>query len=111
MVNLYPLITSLFLSFIFEKILKIKVDNNMPFFIFIYSGIIYWSLFEQGINLAKNSLVWNRELVTKTAFPKETLPFSFIFSKITDLDMNPKNCTLTSLGLLAIRFHVLKRLL
>jgi hypothetical protein len=79
----------------------------MPFFIFIYSGIIYWSLFEQGINLAKNSLVWNRELVTKTAFPKETLPFSFIFSKITDLDMSPKNYTLNSLDLMAIRFHIL----
>jgi ABC-type polysaccharide/polyol phosphate export systems, permease component len=85
---LYPLITSLFLSFIFEKIVKIKVGNNIPFFIFLYSGIIYWSLFEQGINLAKDSLVWNRELVTKTAFPKETLPFSFIFSKIPDFFVN-----------------------
>jgi lipopolysaccharide transport system permease protein len=85
---LYPLITSLFLSFIFEKIVKIKVGNNMPFFTFIYSGIIYWSLFEQGINLAKDSLVWNRELVTKTAFPKETLPLSFIFSKIPDFFVN-----------------------
>ena len=85
---LYPLITSLFLSFIFEKIIKIKVGDSIPFFIFLYSGIIYWSFFEQGINLAKDSLVWNRELITKTNFPKETLPISFIFSKIPDFFVN-----------------------
>jgi len=80
---IYPLLTTLILSFIFEKILKIKTEG-IPYFIFLLSGLLYWNFFQQGILLAKDSLIWNRDLMTKTSFPKEIIPLSFIFSKIPD---------------------------
>lgn len=84
---LYPLMTTFFLSFMFEKIIKIA-DQGTPYFIFLLSGLLFWNFFQQGVVLAKDSLIWNRELVTKTTFPKEILPLSFIFSKVPDFLVN-----------------------
>lgn len=83
----YPLMTTFFLSFIFQKIVKIKTEG-VPYYVFLLSGLLFWNFFQQGVILAKDSLVWNRNLVTKTTFPKEVLPLSFIFSKIPDFFIN-----------------------
>lgn len=82
-----PLLTTLFLAIVFEKIVKIKI-NNIPYFLFLYSGIMIWNFFEQSINLAKESLVWNRDLITKSKFNKEVLPISYVLSKIVDYLVN-----------------------
>lgn len=84
---IYPLLTTFFLSFIFEKIVKIKTED-IPYFIFLLSGLLFWNFFQQGVALSKDSLVWNRELVTKSCFQKEILPLSFILSKIPDFFIN-----------------------
>ena len=83
----YPLMTTFFLSFIFQKIIKIKTEG-VPYYVFLLSGLLFWNFFQQGVLLAKDSLIWNRNLVTKTTFPKEVLPLSFIFSKIPDFFIN-----------------------
>lgn len=80
---LYPLLTALILNFIFGKFIKIKTEG-IPYFLFVLSGLVIWNFFQQGLELAKNSLVWNRELITKTSFAKNTLPLSYILSKIPD---------------------------
>jgi len=80
---IYPLMTTFFLSFVFEKIVKIKT-GAVPYFLFLLSGLLFWNFFEQGILLAKESLIWNRDLVTKSKFQKEILPLSFILSKVPD---------------------------
>lgn len=84
---LYPLMTTFFLSFLFGQVIKIE-DDGVPYFIFLLSGLIFWNLFQHAVTLAKDSLIWNREIVTKTAFPKEVLPLSLIFSKIPDFLVN-----------------------
>lgn len=84
---LYPLMTTFFLSFLFERIIKITNDD-VPYFVFLLSGLIFWNFFQQGVIMAKDSLVWNREVVTKTTFSKEVLPLSLIFSKIPDFFVN-----------------------
>lgn len=84
---LYPLTTTIILSLIFEKIVKIKTED-IPYFLFLLSGLLFWNFFEQGVSLAKDSLVWNRALVTKSRFQKEILPLSFILSKIPDFFVN-----------------------
>jgi ABC-type polysaccharide/polyol phosphate export permease len=84
---LYPLMMAFLLSFIFEKIVKIKTAG-IPYFVFLLSGLLFWNFFEQGVSLAKDSLVWNRGLITKSSFKKEVLPLSFILSKIPDFFVN-----------------------
>lgn len=80
---LYPLITAFILNIIFGIFIRIETEG-IPYFLFLLSGLVFWNFFEQGLSLAKDSLVWNRDLVTKAAFPKNVLPLSYIVSKIPD---------------------------
>src|SRR3989344_3262262 len=84
---LYPLISALIFNFIFGKFIKIKTDN-IPYFLFVLSGLLVWNFFQQGVSLAKDALIWNRELITKTSFPKDVLPLSLVLSKIPDFFIN-----------------------
>lgn len=84
---LYPLILAFILNFIFGRFVKINT-HGIPYFLFVLSGILFWNIFQQSVSLAKESLVWNRDLVTKTSFPKNTLPLSYVFSKIPDFFVN-----------------------
>ncbi len=80
---LHPLVYSIILSLIFGSFIKIKT-GNIPYFIFVFSGLLFWNFFQQGIELAKDSLVWNRNLIVKSAFPRSSLPISYVLSKIPD---------------------------
>lgn len=80
---LYPLFTAVILNLVFGRFVKINT-GNIPYFLFLLSGIIFWNFFQQSVTLAKDSLVWNRELITKTSFNKEVLPLSYVFSKLAD---------------------------
>ncbi len=80
---IHPLAYSIILSLIFGMFIKVKTEG-ITYFLFVLSGLIFWNFFQQGLELARDSLVWNRELVTKSAFPKSTLPISYILSKIPD---------------------------
>ena len=80
---LYPLLTAIILNFLFGYFVNIPTEG-VPYFIFVLSGLVVWNFFQQGVDLAKNSLVWDRELITKTSFPIFTLPLSLVISKIPD---------------------------
>ncbi len=84
---LYPLTTAVILNIIFSIIIRIPT-GNIPYFLFLLSGLLYWNFFQQGFILAKDALIWNRDLIIKTAFPKSTLPLSYVFSRIPDFIVN-----------------------
>jgi len=81
---LYPLAVAVILNYVFSYIFRIPI-GEIPYFLFVFSGLVVWSFFEQSIHLSKDCLVWNRELITKAAFPKSSIPLSYIISKILDL--------------------------
>lgn len=80
---LQPLMIVLVISLVFGYFVKIPV-GNIPYSLFVLSGLIIWNFFQQCINIAKDSLIWNRDLVTKTNIPREILPLSMIISKLPD---------------------------
>ncbi|OGK09708.1 hypothetical protein A2767_07645 [Candidatus Roizmanbacteria bacterium RIFCSPHIGHO2_01_FULL_35_10] len=80
---LYPLLTAFILNFVFGTFINIKTEG-VPYFIFVLSGLVVWNFFQQGVELAKNALIWNRDLITKTSFPISTLPVALVISKIPD---------------------------
>lgn len=79
----YPLATAIILNLVFGTFIKIKTDG-VGYFIFIFSALVFWDFFQQSIVLARDSLIWNRDLITKSVFPKEILPLSYVLSKIPD---------------------------
>ncbi|MEP7166996.1 MAG: ABC transporter permease [Candidatus Woesebacteria bacterium] len=82
-VLLNPLAQLLVYSFVFSMIFRFPT-NNVPYVVFLYSGLLPWTLFQTSIISATQSLVDNASLLKKIAFPREVIPYSVVFAKIVD---------------------------
>lgn len=85
---LYPLIVTVILSLVFGVFVQLET-GGVPYFVFLFSGLIFWNFFQQGVSLASEVLIWNRDLITKTYyFRRSALPLSYALSKIPDFFVN-----------------------
>ena len=67
-VILNPLIQMIVMAFVFSKILRIG-NLGVPYPIFLYAGLLPWTLFTNSLNSSVNSLVGNAGLLTKFTSP------------------------------------------
>lgn len=74
---------------------------GMPYALYAYAGLVPWVYFSSSVTNAMNSLVNNRNLVTKVYFPREVLPLSSIAASGVDFLV-----ALIVLAGLAFYFHV-----
>ncbi len=79
-----PLFQALAISFIFSHYLG-QPGKSSYYFLFVYTGFIFWNFFVQSLNASVYTLVGNADLVTKAVFPKEILVYSTLLSKVPDL--------------------------
>ena len=81
-----PLAMMLTFAFVFSRVTGVAdaFATTMPYPIFLYIGLLPWVFFAQSMNMATNSLVANRNLVTKIYFPREVFPLSAILSGLFD---------------------------
>ena len=83
---LMPLALMLIFTFVFTRavtVLEIK-ELSMPYALFAYTGLVPWTFFSASLTGCVNSLVANRNLVTKINFPREVFPLSCIGSSLAD---------------------------
>ncbi|MES2622255.1 MAG: ABC transporter permease [Bacteroidota bacterium] len=71
---LRPLIILSIFTVIFNYLLKIK--TNSPYYLFAFSGMIAWNLFQQIVQTASSAIVQKQQLIRKMYFPKLVLPLS-----------------------------------
>src|SRR5437867_11182905 len=45
-------------------------SNGIPYPLFVYTGLVPWTLFSQGLSTASLSLVQNQAMVSKAYFPR-----------------------------------------
>ncbi len=81
-----PLSMMLIFTFVFTRAVKVvdQMAIDMPYALFAYVGLVPWTFFTSGLNGCVNSLVANRNLVTKVYFPREVLPLSSIGAALVD---------------------------
>lgn len=79
-----PFVTMIVFSVFFGTLAKIPTDG-IPQPLFYYSALIPWTYFSSAIVNAGNSLVSNRDLITKVYFPRLILPASTVLSGLVDL--------------------------
>lgn len=82
-VILNPFFQMLVMAFVFSIIMRIP-DLGVPYPIFLYAGLLPWTLFANSLTSASNSLVANAGLLTKIYFPREIFVLSTILAKIVD---------------------------
>jgi lipopolysaccharide transport system permease protein len=62
--------------------------EGAPPSVFYYAGLLPWQLFATSLAGASNSLVANRNLITKVYFPRLVMPLSAIASSLVDFGIS-----------------------
>lgn len=83
---LLPLSMMLIFTFVFTRAIDTSsvLKVNMPYALFAYIGLVPWTFFSQSLTGCVNSLVANRNLVTKVYFPREVFPLSCVGGAFVD---------------------------
>ena len=83
---LQPLGLMLLFTFVFTRAVSVAGLKalEVPYPLFVYIGVLPWTLFAAGLNGCIGSLSSQRDLVTKVYFPHQILPLSAIASALFD---------------------------
>lgn len=83
---LQPLLMMTILTLFFGKALNIP-SQNLPYPIYVFSGLLIWNLFSTGLSSASNSMVNNASIIKKIYFPRLIIPVSSILVSLFDFFM------------------------
>ncbi|MBI2465057.1 ABC transporter permease [Candidatus Shapirobacteria bacterium] len=85
-VILNPLAQMLVMSFAFSIIMRIptSASSNIPYSIFLFVGLLPWTLFSNSLSSSCASLVGSAPLITKIYFPRTILVIATTIAKIID---------------------------
>lgn len=78
-----PLVMVILFTAIFTKIVRMPV-GNVPYPVFILTGLIPWTFFANSLNAAIPSIVMNGDLVKKIYFPRVIFPIASILAAFFD---------------------------
>lgn len=78
-----PFVTMIIFTIFFGKLANMPSDN-IPYPIFVYTGLLFWTLFSTSLAQTSNSFIENEKIVTKIYFPRIILPVSSIITNIVD---------------------------
>jgi lipopolysaccharide transport system permease protein len=71
-------------TLIFSKLIGLKGDD-LPYALFIFSGLIPWTFFSTSVSTATAGIVTHRYLISRVAFPREIIPLSYVAAALVDL--------------------------
>ena len=74
---LLPILQMLIIGSVFSWFLKVPSNN---YYIFLFAGLLPWNSFTIILPAATSSIVNNRDLLTKSDFPREAIPLSAVLS-------------------------------
>jgi lipopolysaccharide transport system permease protein len=80
---LQPVLLMILFSIIFEHLGRVKTAG-VPYPLFAYAGLMPWLLFATSLTDTGQSLVTNKELITKVYFPRLIVPAATIFAALVD---------------------------
>ncbi|MBC7230316.1 MAG: ABC transporter permease [Actinobacteria bacterium] len=80
---LQPFITMVIFSVFFGRLLGVP-SEGIPYPLFVYSAMIVWTFFANGVGMASTSLVAEANMIKKVYFPRMVLPLSSILSGMLD---------------------------
>jgi lipopolysaccharide transport system permease protein len=81
---LQPLLAVLLFSVIFGRLAGLPADG-IPYPVFAFAGMSVWLYFASSVTAASQSLVANRDLVSKVYFPRAIAPAAAVLPGLADL--------------------------
>jgi lipopolysaccharide transport system permease protein len=83
---LQPLLMMTIFTLFFGKALNIP-SQNLPYPVYVFSGLLIWNMFSTGLTNASNSMVNNASIIKKIYFPRLIIPVSSILVALFDFLM------------------------
>jgi len=82
-----PFLTMLIFTLFFGRLGKVPSDG-VPYSIFVFTALVPWLFFANGLNQSANSLVTSANLVKKVYFPRLTIPLATVLSGAVDFGIS-----------------------
>ncbi|MGC3946007.1 MAG: ABC transporter permease [Chryseolinea sp.] len=83
---LQPLLMMLIFTFFFGRALNVP-SQNLPYPIFVFSGLLLWNTFSTGLTSSANSMVNNAQIIKKVYFPRLIIPVASVLVAVFDFLM------------------------
>lgn len=81
---LQPVVTTVIFTFVFSVLARIPSSGDIPYPVFVFSGLLMWQYINRIIGEASDSLVANAGIITKVYFPRLLLPLTPIIAAALD---------------------------
>jgi lipopolysaccharide transport system permease protein len=81
---LQPLVAAAIFTIVFGRLANLPSDG-LPYAVFVYSGLVVWTYFAGGLETVSQSLIRDRDLVTRTYFPRILAPAAGAIPGLVDL--------------------------
>src|SRR6188474_2325002 len=78
-----PLATMAVFTLVFARLGQMP-SGGAPYPLFAYAALVPWFFFSNSVNSGTLSLITYRNIVTKTYFPREIVPFAQVCSRLLD---------------------------
>jgi lipopolysaccharide transport system permease protein len=78
-----PLAAAIIFSLVFGRLANLP-SEDVAYPLFVYAGVVLWTYFSNGLDSVSNSLVQNRDLVTKIYFPHLLAPLAAALPGLVD---------------------------
>lgn len=83
---LQPLLMMVIFTFFFGRALNVP-SQNLPYPVFVFSGLLIWNTFSSGLTNSAGSMVNNALIIKKIYFPRLIIPVSSILVALFDFLM------------------------
>jgi lipopolysaccharide transport system permease protein len=80
---LQPFISMIVFTIFFGKLAKVP-SENLPYAIFVYTGLLPWTFFANSLSAASDSLIGQSSLISKVYFPRLLIPISTLGAFVLD---------------------------
>lgn len=83
---LQPFLLMVVFTIFFGRALNVPSDN-IPYPVFVFSGLLLWNIFSSGLSNSSGSMVSNAAIIKKIYFPRLIIPMSAILVALFDFLM------------------------
>lgn len=81
---LQPIITTIVFSAVFGVLAQIPSEGEIPYPVFVFSGLLMWQYLSRSLVEGTDSLVANASVISKVYFPRLILPLTATLSAAID---------------------------
>jgi len=80
---LQPAMMMVVMTIFFAHLAQVS-SGGMPYYVFVYAGLLPWTFFATAIANSANSIVGAERLITKIYFPRLAIPFASVGAAVVD---------------------------